>query len=69
MPASDFSCRFRVFREMKVEESIEPPHEIARVQELMEIRKDLPEAVKERAQELDIPLDQPADAPGSGHER
>lgn len=54
---------------MKVEESIEPPHDLARMQELGEIREELPEAVKERAQELDIPLDSPADAPGGGHDR
>lgn len=54
---------------MKVEESIAPPHDLSRIQELEEIRKELSEAVKERAQELNIPLDLPTDAPGGGHDR
>ena len=54
---------------MKVEESIAPPHDLLRIQELEEIRKKLSEAVKERAQELNIPLDLPADEPGGGHDR
>lgn len=54
---------------MKVEESIAPPHDLSRIQELEEIRKELSEAVKERAQELNIPLDLPTDGPGGGHDR
>ena len=54
---------------MQVEESVMPPRDISRVQDLKEIRKELPEAIKEKAQELNIPLDLPADGPGGGHDR
>ena len=54
---------------MQVEESVAPPRDISRVQDLKEIREELPEAIKEKAQELNIPLDLPTDAPGSGHNR
>lgn len=54
---------------MQVEESVMPPRDISRVQDLKEIRKELPGAIKEKAQELSIPLDLPADGPGGGHDR
>lgn len=54
---------------MQVEESVMPPRDISRVQDLKEIRKELPGAIKEKAQELSIPLDLPADRPGGGHDR
>lgn len=54
---------------MQVEESVMPPRDISRVQDLKEIRKELPVAIKEKAQELSIPLDLPDDGPGGGHNR